>query len=119
MRIHGRIKIQSVVQIGKQTQHMHLFHCAQLHARQSHQSEMCCCAQQSRAVAAGVMIRQGDHVQPFQGGHTRNVGGGHIVVSARGQAGVQVQVVIELLSHGAFGEWREPPQRWLHPWPAQ
>ena len=63
------------------------------------------------AVAAGIVIGHCNDVQPFQGGHAGNIGGGHVVVAAGGQAGVEMQIIAQLM-HGSV---RAPTGRFQTP----
>ena len=46
-------------------------------------------------IAAGVVVGDGDEVQAQEGGHVGDVWGGHLVVAAGGETGVDVEVVGE------------------------
>ena len=73
---------------------------AQLHTGQSQQAIGLAGLAEGRAVAAGVVVGEGGHVEPRQLAQTGDGGGGHGAVPAGGQAGVEMQV--EGRFHGRY-----------------
>ncbi|MPN18175.1 hypothetical protein SDC9_165533 [bioreactor metagenome] len=84
---------------------MHLLGGGQLHAGQGQQAPAPAGPEEGRAVARGVVVGEGHNVQPGQGAHGGQIGGGHVLVGAGRQAGVEMKVVIQ--PHGARPVSRE------------
>ncbi len=74
---------------------------SQLHARDGDQSEALRRLHKTGAVAAAVVVGQGNEVQSGKACHARDVAGGHIRIGTGGQAGVNVKIVRKAALHVA------------------
>ena len=74
---------------------MNFFLGCQFHAGDHDHAVFFTVVHSGRTVPAGIMVCKGDHVQPFDRGHPHDIGGGHVIVPAGGEAGVDMQVIIE------------------------
>ena len=74
---------------------MNFLGCGQLHARDQGDPQILGVPHGGGTVPAGIVVCEGDHIQPLHGGHAGDVGRGHIPVAAGGEAGVDVKIVEE------------------------
>ncbi len=77
---------------GEQAHHMGLLRGGQLHPRQGQQAVVLRRPAEGGAVAGGVVVGEGNHIDPSQGAHSRQVGGGVVLPAAGRQAGVKMEV---------------------------
>ena len=105
------VKVHRSLQGGEQAYHMHLLAGAKLHARNGKNAVCFRKLQERRTIPAGVVIRQCDHIQSLDHSHAYDIGRKHIVVPAGGQAGVEMQIIAQLM-HGSV---RAPTGRFQTP----
>ena len=74
---------------------MRLLRRAQLHAGDHQKTRLRARLHRGGAVQAGIMIRQRNYLHPLQRRHVYKVVGGHIVIPAGGETGMQVKIVIQ------------------------
>lgn len=89
------VKSERVLKAGKQADHMDLFLCGQFHARDHSDPVVFAVIHGGRAVGAGIMVCQRDHIQPLYGSHAYKVCRSHIIIPAWGKAGMDVEIIIQ------------------------
>ena len=90
--LHQLIERQSCIELGEQTDHVDVLRRGQLHARHGHDAVFPTGGVKGRTVLRRVVIRQRHDPEPVEISHPRDVAGGHIVLRAGRQAGVDVQI---------------------------
>ena len=98
--VYKGIKREGILECRKQADHVDFFLCREFHARYYSHAVFFAVVHGGRTVPARIVIREGDHVQSFDCGHPDDIGGGHVIVPAGGEAGVDMKVIIER-DHGA------------------
>ena len=88
------VELQGALQGFEQADHVGLLGGAQLHAGDDQQAVARPGLHGGGGVAAGVVVCQGDDVAAGEQGHLHQVVGGHVVVTARGKARMDVQIVV-------------------------
>jgi hypothetical protein len=87
------IKGQGVLKPGKQADDMDFLGGGKLHSGKADKPVCLTVLQESRTIARGVVVCQGDSLKPVDKGHAGYICRGHVVVPARREAGVQMKIV--------------------------